>query len=439
MINLHDYQKPHVEALRKALLSYRVVKDASDTGTGKTFTACAVADSLVYERVVVVCPKAVIPAWEAAFRLTRYHSREVFVINYEAVKTGNHALLVRKRKKFHWNCPPSTLFIFDEDHKLTGRLTLNARLLYQAVTQRFDVMLLGATTFSSPLQMDAIGYALGLHKGYREFTEWLSHVGCFKDIWGAWQVPKNIDEVLQKIHNYIFPKRGSRMLISDIPDFPENKILVDSYHVDDPTAVTQQWDEIKTAIAKVNEKDEAEKALGQLPITDMLRQRQAIELAKLPSICDLIKSDYASGKHVAVFVNFRETLDAILTRLSKMHVPIAQIHGTQNATERQSEIESFQQNKKKIIVSTISAGGVGISLHDTTNEGTAPRSSIISPSFSAVELRQTLGRIHRSGQKSKSLQRIIFASGSIEDKISAKLRIKLKSIDTINDTDLTPF
>lgn len=439
MIELYDYQKPHVEALRKALLSYGVAKDASDTGTGKTFTACAVADSLVYTRIVVVCPKAVIPAWQAAFRLTRYSEREVFVVNYEAVKTGNHALLVRKRKKFHWNCPPTTLFIFDEDHKVTGRLTLNARLLYQAVTQRFDVLLLGATSFSSPLQMDALGYALGFHKGYREFTEWLTHVGCYKDIWGAWQVPKDVDDVLKKIHNYIFPRRGSRMLISDIPDFPENQILVDSYHVDNPTAVTQQWDDIKTAIAKVNEKDEAEKMDGQLPITDMLRQRQAIELAKLPSICDLIKSDYASGKHVAVFVNFRETQDAILKRLSKMHVPIAQIHGGQSATDRQSEIDAFQKNEKKIIVSTISAGGVGISLHDTSEEGIAPRTSIISPSFSAVELRQTLGRIHRSGQKSKSLQRIVFASQSIEENIGIKLRKKLKAIDTINDTDLTPF
>ena len=100
MIELYDYQKDHADILEKALLSYGVVKDSSDTGTGKTYTACAVADRLAYTRVVVVCPKAVIPAWQKAYALTRYDEKEVFVVNYEKLKTGNHALLIRKNKKF---------------------------------------------------------------------------------------------------------------------------------------------------------------------------------------------------------------------------------------------------------------------------------------------------------------------------------------------------
>jgi len=434
MIELYDYQKDHADRLEKALLSYGVVKDSSDTGTGKTYTACAVADRLAYTRVVVVCPKAVIPAWQKAFALTRYDEKEVFVVNYEKLKTGNHALLIRKNKKFRWNTPRTTLIIFDEDHKLAGRLTLNARLLYQARTQRYDCMLLGATSFATPLQMDAIGFALGLHKGYRNFTAWLEHVGCYKDIWGAWQPPKNLEEVLQKIHNYIYPNRGARMLVDDIPNFPENNIIVDSYSVPDPSAVAKLYGEIEEKLTKLKQTMATD---GDSALTEMLRQRQQIELAKVPSIYDLARSDYASGKRVAIFVNFRDTQVVLRDKL-KRYIPfIAEIHGDQTVEERQRAIDLFQSNDHPVVICTISSGGVGISLHD--EDGKYPRSSIICPSFSAVDFRQALGRIHRANSKSKSVQRIVFASDTIEEKIASKLRKKLKNIDTINDTDLTPF
>ena len=434
MVELYDYQKPHVDKLVRSLESYGVAKDASDTGTGKTYTACAVADRMVYTRIVVVCPKAVIPAWKKALALTKYDEKDIFVVNYEKLKTGNHALLIRKNKKFRWNTPRTTLIIFDEDHKLAGRLTLNARLLYQARTQRYDCMLLGATSFTSPLQMDAIGFALGLHRGYRNFTEWLSHVGCFKDIWGAWQNPKNLDEVLQKIHNYIYPHRGARMLVDDIPDFPDNNILVDSYAVPNPVEVAKLYKEIEVKLTELKQTMTTD---GDSVLTEMLRQRQQIELAKVPSLYDLARSDYASGKRVAIFVNFRDTQRVLRDRLKRYIPLISEIHGDQTADERQRAIDLFQSNEHPVTIATISSGGVGISLHD--EDGNFPRSSIICPSFSAVDLRQALGRIHRANSKSKSVQRIVLASNTIEERIATKLRGKLKALDTINDTDLSPF
>ena len=434
MVELYDYQKPHVDRLVQALESYGVVKDASDTGTGKTYTACAVADRMAYTRIVVVCPKAVIPAWEKTLALTNYDEKDCFVVNYEKLKTGNHALLIRKNKKFRWNTPRTTLIIFDEDHKLAGRLTLNARLLYQARTQRYDCMLLGATSFTSPLQMDAIGFALGLHQGYRNFTDWLTHVGCFKDIWGAWQSPKNLDEVLQKIHNYIYPHRGARMLVDDIPDFPDNNIIVDSYAVPNPLEVAKLYKEIEVTLSELKQTMTTD---GDSVLTDMLRQRQQIELAKVPSLYDLARSDHASGKRVVIFVNFRDTQRLLRDRLKRYIPLISEIHGDQTADERQRAIDLFQSNAHPVTIATISSGGVGISLHD--EDGNYPRSSIVCPSFSAVDLRQALGRIHRANSKSKSVQRIVLASNTIEERIATKLRGKLKALDTINDTDLSPF
>ena len=105
--------------------------------------------------------------------------------------------------------------------------------------------------------------------------------------------------------------------------------------------------------------------------------------------------------------------------------------------ERQRAIDDFQRNGAAILIATIGSGGVRISLHDEL--GGHPRSSLICPSFSAIELRQALGRIHRNGSKSVATQRIILASGTVEERVCAKLNTKMFAFDPINDTDLTPF
>ncbi|NBQ65785.1 MAG: hypothetical protein EBT95_09730, partial [Verrucomicrobia bacterium] len=78
--------------------------------------------------------------------------------------------------------------------------------------------------------------------------------------------------------------------------------------------------------------------------------------------------------------------------------------------------------------------GVGVSLHD--ENGIRPRSSLICPTYSAIDLKQALGRIHRAGAKSKAVQRIIFAADSIEETVMKKVKAKLKNIETLNDGDI---
>jgi superfamily II DNA or RNA helicase len=79
----------------------------------------------------------------------------------------------------------------------------------------------------------------------------------------------------------------------------------------------------------------------------------------------------------------------------------------------------------------IQAGGLGVSLHDL--KGNHPRVSLLTPTDNAVELKQALGRVHRSCGKSKSIQRIIFAAGTVEDKVCVSVRRKLGNIGTVND------
>ena len=113
------------------------------------------------------------------------------------------------------------------------------------------------------------------------------------------------------------------------------------------------------------------------------------------------------------------------------------IYGEQTLEDRIKNIDDFNNDKSRIIVSNIRSGGVGISLNDT--HGEYPRVSLISPSWSAQDIIQALGRIHRANTKTSVRQKIIFCSGTIEENICKNMVEKIKNISSLNDGDLGSY
>lgn len=98
-------------------------------------------------------------------------------------------------------------------------------------------------------------------------------------------------------------------------------------------------------------------------------------------------------------------------------------------------IESFQKNETNVCLCMVQAGGVAVSLHDL--EGDHPRVALICPGWSAVELIQALGRIHRNGGKTPCLQKLIFADGTVEQIVQRKVKNKVDNLSALNDGDLS--
>ena len=69
--------------------------------------------------------------------------------------------------------------------------------------------------------------------------------------------------------------------------------------------------------------------------------------------------------------------------------------------------------------------------------GKYPRLALISPSYSAVIMRQVTGRVWRESSKTKSLQRIVFVAGTVEEQVCDVVKDKLNNLDMLNDGDLS--
>ncbi len=420
-MSLLEFQQEHYEIMKTALEKNNIAIDSSDTGTGKTYVAFALAKALEL-KPIIICPKSVIPSW---MKVSKLFGIDVLGIsNYELMRHGNwinngikQSCEYFNKDTFEWNPPEKCLFIFDEVHRCKNEKTVNSKILLSTKETKSKILLLSATVADKPKYFSVVGYMTNFCSSVRTFNIMLR---SYK------KVNPQIEDNIIILHSYIFPEYGSRIKMADLGKYlPKNIILPGSYSMNEEEVkdVENQYALIKTVSDERKEQhDETNSFLAKI-----IRARQRIEALKVSILIDQIDLHISDNLNVAVFVNFRDTLDL----LSDHFKTTCLIMGGQSSSSRQKSIDDFQSGKSNIIICMIQCGGVGISLHDVSGE--RPRVSIISPPWSAQNLVQALGRIYRVECKSQCIQKIVYCSGTIEERICDILKTKIENYSKFND------
>lgn len=396
--------------------------DTSDVGTGKTIVACHIAKTL-NAPFFVICPKAVIPSWQreaAACGL-----KPLFVINYEKLRTGKTPWLVKKGKKiFTWKLPEGAIGFIDECHKAKNPYTQNAQMIVALHKDKFRMHLMSATSAKDPTEMRAIGYALGLHNlnetkpPLKSWYSWMLEHGCLQNEWGAWELRKR--EKLKVLRDKLYTRNAKRLTVDDFPDsFRKNRIFVENIEFSNLSKIHAAYKSLNITpeiVERYIEQGTVEDS--EHTLVNLLRARQLAESFKVNDIAEMVHELLLEQVSVVVFMNFRETAEAL-----SMALHCEKIVGGQTVAERQKIIDDFQADRTNVLVVNISAGGTGISLHDIA--GHRPRVSLICPTFNEKDHMQALGRIARNGAQSDAVQKILVANGTVEEVVIQSIQRKI--------------
>ncbi len=155
-------------------------------------------------------------------------------------------------------------------------------------------------------------------------------------------------------------------------------------------------------------------------------------------------------KSVVIFCSFNETIALLASKMKDGGVPLSEIdfiQGGQSGEERAEIVANFQNNEIKVLICNSEAGGVGLSMHDLTGK---QRVAFHNPTWSAVTLKQGLGRIYRADALSDALQFIVYvksAAGAdgiapdpgVEEMMCANVNEKSRNIALMNDGDLQNY
>ena len=437
-------QREHAVNLLNSLYINGVACDQSETGTGKTYVAAWLAKNL-NSPVVIVCPKVVIPSWTKV--LSYFGIKAHCLINYEKLIRGNTEHLSFKDGKdtgpsdYTINFPKNSLVILDEVHKCKSATSKNSDFLIKLKMDGYKSLLLSATAATNPLEMKAFGFATTLHNlvSYRHF---ITSSGAYAGRYGGFQIDlqsQKTIEAMSNIHNTLFnlykvSSRMTRKMFDKI--FPDNHVMAECFNMGTNTdKINRVYEQMEAEMAAL---EESSINYSQHHFAIMTKARRMAELLKVPTMVEMIEDWYDEGISPVVFVNFTDTVEAIekqLVKNRKFDGKIARIVGGQSDKVRQKDIEDFQSDNKRIMIANLAAGNAGVSLHDLI--GNHPRGSIISPSYSAINLLQALGRIHRAEGKTTCIQKVMFADGTIEVEACKRVQSKLNNLECLNDGDLT--
>jgi superfamily II DNA or RNA helicase len=450
---LLEPQKNHATKLLNSLHLNGFAFDASPTGTGKTYCASWIAKNYG-SSVVVVCPKSVQKIWVDT--LMSFGIENPIVMTIEKLVRGKTEYYTfgplmdyfSRSAKQYWkssdinvNFPSNSLVIMDEVHKCKGKYSLNAESLIAIKNAGHKLLMLSASAATNVTEMKAFGYVTALHSGLN-FNNFCKDNGVDFNRFGlgTWDANlKKCKEGMVRIHNTLFDTLGcaSRMNRKDFGDiFPDNQVIADGFDIGSNTDKLQSvYNEMEYELSQL---DESSMEYSEHHFAIIMKARRESELVKVPAMVSWIEDMYDEGVSPVVFINFRETLQAIEKRLdnSKYSGKIAKIVGGQTKKQRDDEIEYFQSDTKRICLVMIAAGAAGVSLHDLN--GKHPRHTLINPSFSAINILQSLGRCHRANGKTPVIQRFFFANGvTIEERMRQRVDLRLTNLDSLNDGDLS--
>ena len=438
-MTLYDYQEPLMDPMLKILNDpdKRLAVMALSVGTGKTVVALELMRRGNFS-FGVLAPKTTLGQWRRTAELIGVSPR--FVLNPEAVRGGSRPDIVVRNSpvSFGWKAlGENDVLVLDEIHRFGAPDSQLAYMAAHASASKIRILGLSATLADSPLKMRLLLHAARLVP-WKGFYPWAQSVHCYRDtrINGhPWRPPYGATcrKVMADLNAKFFPDFGVRLRSEDVPNFPEVQNIVDL--VTPSEEVRKNIDAAYSSMADILKYPERAKT----ELTQLLRLRQRVEMERIHCFKELVDDALEDGYSVVVSFNFTASLFAFKRMFAK--IDPAMIYGSdengrqQTDSERDFEKGRFQRNDARLLLLTIQAGGVGLSLGDEL--GDHPRIAFHSLPIDTVSLVQLLGRIHRADSKTKSVNRIILVDGvAVEKKVFGILNRKIGNLSALQGDDL---
>jgi len=423
-----DHQKIAIE---KLLANDRFIL-ADDMGLGKTTSAVIGALESGAKKILIICPASLKINWQR--EIENYSNRkclivegrkwgstfDFYIINYDIIKNYHSTEKSELGEEINQQIVNEKfdLCIIDEAHYISNPTAQRTKLINDLLVKIPKVWLLTGTPMTSrpinyynllkivdsPLTLNWQSYVKRYCAGYQ------FKVGG-KRIWNT-NGASNLDELRERTKNIVL-----RRMKTDILDLPEK--IITPVFLDLKSTF---YDEELENFMRITSDNKNKESIS-VTINRLMKIRQIISYEKVPYTCELIDKFIEQGKKVIVFTNFTMTLDMLHEKYKKNSVVL---DGRMSKEKRQVSVDRFQtEDKIKIFISNIKAGGVGITL-------TAAETVIMNDlSFVPADHSQAEDRAYRYGQKNSVLVYYPIFENTVERIVYNILQKKKSVIDQV--------
>lgn len=402
--------------------------NGDDPGLGKTLQSIATVNLANAFPCLVICPSSLKINWERevakftdkkAMVLTdsvkdtwpffwQTGMNQVFIVNYESLKkyfvqkirTSNKLTL--KDIEFKQTINLFKSVIIDESHRCKSTATQQSKFVKGISSgKEYIILLSGTPVINKPKdlvsqlgimdQMPALG-------GYKNFVS--RYCAGQKEA-------SNLKELNYRLWDNCFFRREKSKVLTDLPDKVRQVLNVDITNRKE--YADAENDLIQYLIRYKNATDEKLEAAmrGQVMVQiSILRNISA--RGKIKEVIEFVKDFVENDQKIILFVHLREVAEALLQAFPKA----VTVTGSNTQQEKQTSVDKFQNDPKtKIIICSIKAAGVGLTLTASSNV------AFVEFPWTYADCVQCEDRAHRIGQKDSVTCYYFLGKDTIDERV----------------------
>ena len=440
----YEYQK---EGIRLGLRWKRLII-GDEPGLGKTLQSIGVVDCANAYPCLVICPSSLKINWQREFE--KFTDKKALVLENSVATTwpyllqmGMHHVAVVNyeslRKYFVWDIkggktfrlkdvvftPNINLFksiIIDECHRIkdpSAQQTIFTRGIAEGKDWR--ILLSGTPVVNRPADLIAQLSIMGRLHEFGGRSKFLSDYGG-GDITKERRSkreddePRNLDKLSKELYSRCMIRREKRSVLKELPDKTRTDLYVDISNREEYMMAEADLAEYLRNYTECNDIDIRRK-MRMEALVKFMTLRTLSAKGKVKQAIDFTRTFLASGKPLILFCSLHEIVD----ELKKAFPHAVSVTGRDSMSMKQVAVDAFQSGKAQLIICSIKAAGVGLTLTASSNV------AFIELPWTYCDCCQCEDRAHRIGQKDNVTCYYLLGQHTIDKTIYAIIHEK-KSI-----------
>ena len=377
-----------------------------EPGLGKTLQSIGIVDTASAYPCLVICPSSLKINWQREFE--KFTDKKALVLD-NATRTSwpyllgmgmFHVAIVNYeslKKFFVWDIKGGKTFtlkdvvfnrdinvfrsvIMDESHRLkdpTAQQTMFTRGIVDG--KEWRILLSGTPV---------VNHAQDLVSQLAIMGRLLSDFGGRGKFLAQYGENENLSELSDKLYDTCMIRREKAKVLTELPDKQRTDLYVEISNREEYDLAAADLAAYLREYTECTDR-EIRRKMRMEALVKFMTLRSLASKGKVKQATDFIKNFLANGKPLIVFCSLKEIVKA----LQKQFPDAVRVTGDDNTAEKQAAVDAFQSGEAQLIICSIKAAGVGLTLTASSNV------AFVEFPWTYADCCQCEDRAHRIGQK----------------------------------------
>lgn len=431
-IEPYEYQREGI----LAGLRWRRLLIGDEPGLGKTLQSIGIVDCANAYPCLVICPSSLKINWQREFEkftdkhalvldnsvlttwpyLLRMGMQQVAVVNYESLRKYFVWDIVGGRKggfrlKDVVFTPDIKLFrsiIIDESHRVkdpSAQQTIFARGIAEG--KEYRILLSGTPVVNRPADLIAQLSIMGRLADFGGRSKFLATYGGGENTKErrpkSDDEPRNLERLSAELYSRCMIRREKAKVLTQLPDKTRTDLIVDISNREEYMLAEADLAEYLRQYTECDDIDIRRKVRMEA-LVRFMTLRSLSAKGKVAQAIDFVRTFLANGRPLILFCSLHEIMD----ELKQAFPEAVSVTGRDSMQQKQAAVDSFQNGNSQLIICSIKAAGVGLTLTASSNV------AFVEFPWTFADCQQCEDRAHRIGQKDNVTCYYLIGRGTID-------------------------